>query len=388
MSRNDEHASDRRPATRVIRAGRASDLTGPFVNPPVVHASTVLFDTVEAMRPGGQRYHYGRRGTPTIEALESAIADIEGAEGAVLCPSGLSAVSTALFAALAAGDHLLMADNAYDPSRHFAETVLKRFGVETTFFDPHDIEGLLAAFRPETRVVYVESPGSLTFEMTDIPRIVELAHERGARVIADNTWATPLFFRPLAAGVDFSVVAGTKYISGHSDVMLGTVAANGDSWSALKEVHGTLGLCVGPDDIFLGLRGLRTMAIRLERHQQTAMILAEYLRNRPEVARVLYPALPNHPGHAIWRRDMTGASGLFGIVMDGWNAARTTAFLNALRLFGLGYSWGGFESLAIPAGFRRSIMPSPPHGSLIRLHAGLEDPADLISDLEQAFASL
>ncbi|MCX5514922.1 cystathionine beta-lyase [Kaistia algarum] len=385
MSRNDNDPSSLHPATRLIRSGRDGDLTGPFVNPPVVHASTVLFDTVANMRPGGQRYGYGRQGTPTIEALEQAVSELEGAAGAVLCPSGLNAVSTALLSVLASGDHLLMADNVYGPSRDLAKSVLARLGIETTFFDPRDIDALPSHFRHNTRAVYVESPGSLTFEMTDIPKVAAIAHQRGARVIADNTWATPLLFRPLQAGADLAVVAGTKYLSGHSDVMIGTVAAAPDSWSQLKATHQALGLCVGPDDIYLTLRGLRTMAVRLERHQKTALALAQFLKGRPEVERVLYPALSDDSGHAIWQRDMSGASGLFGVVFAGWSGEKTAVFLEALRLFGLGYSWGGFESLAIPAHLHRSAMAMPPQAALIRLHAGLEDADDLIADLTQAF---
>ncbi|MBB3929371.1 cystathionine beta-lyase [Kaistia hirudinis] len=380
-----DDAANLKPATRLIRSGRNPELTGPFVNPPVVHASTVLFEDVAAMRPGGQRYVYGRRGTPTSEALEDALADLEGAAGVVLCPSGLSAVATALMSVLSAGDHLLVADNVYGPGRHAATGVLARFGVEATFFDPMDLDALPGLFTERTRAVYVESPGSLTFEMTDIPHVVAIAHARGAKVVADNTWATPLLYRPLDAGVDLAVVAGTKYLAGHSDVMIGTVAANAETWAALHATHEELGLCVGPDDIYLTLRGLRTMAVRLPRHEETALKLARHLEARPEVERVLYPALPEDPGHALWRRDMSGASGLFGVVMRGWSAARTTAFLNALRLFGLGYSWGGFESLAIPAGLQRSVMAPPPPAALIRLHAGLEDAEDLIADLDQAF---
>ena len=385
MPRRDEDPASQHPATRLVRAGRGDGITGPFVNPPVIHASTVLFESVETMRPNGQRYIYGRLGTPTIEALSGAIGELEGAAGVVLCPSGLSAVSTALLAALDSGDHLLLADNVYEPTRQLAATTLARLGIETTAFDPLDLPALAGLFRDNTSAVYLESPGSLTFEMADIPAIAALAHARGALLIVDNTWATPLLFKPLAAGADLSVLAGTKYISGHSDVMLGTVAANETIWPRLKQTHESLGLCVGPDDIFLGLRGLRTLAIRLDRHQQTALALADFLRARPEVERVLYPALPGDPGHAIWQRDMSGASGLFGVAFRDWSAAKTTAFLDALQLFGLDYSWGGFESLAIPARFQRSAMTAPSPASLIRLHAGLEDPRDLIADLEQAF---
>ncbi|MCX5493662.1 cystathionine beta-lyase [Kaistia dalseonensis] len=388
MSSHDEDGSKQGPATRLVRTGRDPALTGPFVNPPVVHASTVLFPNVDMMAPGAQKYAYGRRGTPTSDGLETAISELENAEGTVLCPSGLSAVSTALLAILSAGDHLLMADNVYEPARHIAVTTLARLGIRTTFFDPTLGSEIASLMEPETKAVYVESPGSLTFEMTDIPAIAAAAHARGAYVLTDNTWATPYFFKPLDHGADISIQAGTKYLSGHSDVMIGTLAANDAVWKAVKNTHGNLGLCVGPDDIYLANRGLRTMGIRLDRQMQSALTVARWLEQRPEVKRLLHPAMPSDPGHAIWKRDMKGASGLFGIVMDGWSEDKTKAFLNGLGLFGLGYSWGGFESLAIPAKIHRTATSWEAGGPTIRLHVGLEEPADLIADLEQSFARI
>lgn len=385
MSRQSEDAASLKARTRLVRAGRDPEATGPFVNPPVIHASTVLFDSIEAMKPGGQKYTYGRRGTPTIEALEQATAEMEGAAGAVLCPSGLSAASTALLSVLNAGDHLLLADNAYEPVRHVATATLARLGIATTFFDPTIGVEIEALFRPNTKVVYVESPGSLTFEMTDVPAIAALAHARGALVLADNTWATPYYFKPLDHGADLSIQAATKYVAGHSDVMIGTVAANEATWKALKETHGNLGLSVGPDDIYLALRGLRTMGIRLDHQMKSGLAVAHWLEGRPEVSRVLHPALSSHPGHEIWKRDMTGASGLFSMVMQGWTKDKSTAFLEGLKLFGLGFSWGGFESLAVPASIHRSARPWQAEGAAIRLHIGLEDTADLIADLEESF---
>ncbi|HET7715315.1 MAG TPA: cystathionine beta-lyase [Bauldia sp.] len=390
MSSSDQDDDGLRPATRIVRAGRDKSITGPFINPPVIHASTVLFENTDAMLDRRQRYVYGRRGTPTSEALESAVAEMEGAKGAVLCPSGLSAVSTALLSQLRSGDHILVVDCVYGPVRHLADTVLKRLGIRTTYFDPLIGAGIANLFEENTTLAYVEAPGSLTFEMQDVPAIAAVAHERGALVVADNTWATPFYFRPLDHGADISLMAGTKYLGGHSDVNIGTVAANERAWARLKETHGTLGLAVGPDDIYLALRGLRTLGVRLERQMKSGLEVAEWLVGRPEVSRVLHPALPGDPGHALWKRDMTGASGLFGFVLDGWSEAEAKGFVDGLRLFGIGASWGGFESLAILAkvGHLRTAVPWRAEGPLIRLHIGLEDPADLIADLERSFAAV
>ncbi len=387
MVSSHDDGDDRKQTTRLVRVGRDKDITGPFVNPPVVHASTVLFPDTDTMLSRRQRYLYGRRGTPTSEAFESAISEIEGAAGAVICPSGLNAVTTALTSALSAGDEVLVVDCVYGPVRHFADTVLKRMGIAVVYFDPAIGAGIGTLFTERTRAVYLEAPGSLTFEMQDVPAIAAIAHERGATVLFDNTWATPIYFRPLEAGVDLSIQAGTKYVGGHSDVNLGLVAANESHWPALKETHGTLGLCAGPDDIYLGLRGLRTIAVRLERQMQSALTVARWLNDRPEVARVLHPALPGDPGHALWKRDMSGACGLFGIILDGWSLDDTKALIDGLDLFGIGASWGGFESLAILANpaKQRSAVPWTAEGPLIRLHIGLEDPGDLIADLEAGF---
>lgn len=377
-----------KPATRLVRTGRDKSITGPFVNPPVIHASTVLFPDTDTMLSRRQRYSYGRRGTPTSDALEEAIADIEGAAGAVTCPSGLSAVTTALLSVLSQGDRVLIVDCVYGPVRHFADTVLARLGVETVYFDPAIGADVASLFTGRTRAVYLEPPGSLTFEMQDVPAIAAVAHAHGAAVLVDNTWATPFYFKPLAAGADLSIQAGTKYIGGHSDVNLGLVAANAGHMPALRETHGTMGLCVGPDDLYLGLRGLRTMAVRLERQMASAIAVANWLSARPEIARVLHPALPGDPGHALWKRDMGGASGLFGVVLDGWSVDAAKRFIDGLELFGIGASWGGFESLAILARpeHLRSAVHWKAEGPLVRLHIGLEDPADLIADLEASLA--
>ena len=391
MAKRVAPSSRLRPDTRLVRAGRDRDITGPFVNPPVVHASTVLFDSVDAMLERRQRYVYGRRGTPTSEALEAAVSELEGAAGTVLCPSGLSAASTALLSCLTAGDEVLIVDCVYGPVRHLADTLLKRLGIATTFVDPSaSAEAFASSMTERTAAVYLEAPGSLTFEMQDLPGIAAVARARGATVLFDNTWATPYFFKPLEAGADLSIHAATKYLGGHSDVSLGTVAASAAAWPRLKEVHGSLGLCVGPDDIYLGLRGLRTLGVRLERQMQSALRIAAWLKGRPEVTRVLHPGLADDPGHALWKRDMHGASGLFAIVLGGWSEEQAKRFIDGLELFGIGAAWGGFESLAILArpNSVRSAVPWNGGGPLVRLHIGLEDPDDLTADLEASFAGV
>ncbi len=379
-----------KPATRLAHTGRDKSLTGPFVNPPVIHASTVLYNSVDDMQDERQRYSYGRHGTPTSDALEAAVNEMEGAAGTVLCPSGLAAATVALLSCLKAGDRILIVDNVYGPVRRFAGSMLANLGIETTYFDPAIGAGIEALFTDNTRAVYLEAPGSLTFEMQDVPAIAAVAHRHNATVLFDNTWATPLYFRPLDFGVDLSIHAATKYLGGHSDVMLGTVAANQSALPALKQTFKYLGMHVAPDDVFLGLRGLRTLAVRLERHQTSALKVATWLAARPEVARVLYPALPSDPGHALWKRDMSGASGLFGFILSGWSEAEAKQFVDGLEFFGIGASWGGFESLAILAHLTwgRTAVPWKAEGPLIRLHIGLEDPDDLIADLEASLTAV
>jgi len=377
--------------TRLVSAGRDKAFTGPFVNPPVVHASTVLFDSIDAMLDRSAKYTYGRRGTPTMEALETAIRELEGAAGTVICPSGLSAATTALLSCLRSGDHVLIVDCVYGPTRQFAEAVLKRLGVEVTFFEPGVGAGIAGLFTERTRAVYLESPGSLTFEMQDVPAIAAVAKERGATTILDNTWATPLFFNAMAHGVDLSVQAGTKYFGGHADVMIGSVSASPAAWRALKDTHGMLGLCAGPDDMNLTLRGMRTLGVRLERQMRSGLAVASWLAGRPEVGRVLHPGLPGDPGHALWKRDMTGASGLFSFTLAGWDEENAKRFVDGLTLFGIGASWGGYESLAtLGHPVRLRLGGSPFHGEdpIVRLHIGLEEPADLIADLEASFAAV
>jgi len=365
------------------------------VNPPVYRASTILFPTVaewEASRVHANRFkvlRYGQLGTPTTFALEEAIAALEGAHRAMLLPSGLAAVTTALLALLKTGDHLLMTDSAYQPTRHFGRVILARYGVTTTFYDPRigaDIESLM---RPETRVVFLESPGSITFDVQDLPAIAKVAHAHGAQVVIDNTWATPYFLPAMQLGADVSIIAATKYIGGHSDVLLGTIATTEHLYEPVRSMVAELGYSVSADDAFLVLRGLRTLGVRLERHQKSALQVAEWLHGRPEVKQVLYPVLSTDPGHAIWKRDFTGASGLFGVVLHPVPKAAVDAMLNSLRLFGMGASFGGFESLAIPMDSTRlPHLTGSADNRYIRIHVGLEDPADLIADLEQGFAQL
>jgi cysteine-S-conjugate beta-lyase len=381
-----------KPATRLVAGGRDASAHHGFVNPPVHHASTVLYPSAEDFLARRSRYLYGRRGTPTSEALENALRELEGSDcaGVALLPSGLAAICTALFAVLDAGDHLLVTDSAYQPTRRFCDGVLRRKGVETTYYDPLIGDGIAALMKSNTRAVFVEAPGSLSFEVQDVPAITAAAHARGAVVLMDNTWATPLYFHAFDKGVDLSIQAATKYIGGHSDVMLGTVSANPATWERLSETVHALGLCVGPDDIYLGLRGLRTMGVRLAHHYQAGLKVARWLAERPEIARVLHPAFESCPGHAVWRRDFSGASGLFSIVFKPVAQTAVNAFLNELRLFGIGASWGGFESLAIPfdCSSIRTATKWLPGGPTVRLHIGLEDVDDLIGDLEGGFAAL
>jgi cysteine-S-conjugate beta-lyase len=377
--------------TTLVTAGRDTRAQKGFVNPPVVHGSTVLYPTAEDLHAHRGEFQYGRRGTPTTKALQEAMVALEGPQcaGVGIAPSGLSAISTTLFAVLKAGDHLLVCDNAYRPTRNFCNGMLARYGVETGFFDPLIGAGIEALFKPNTRAVLVEAPGSQSFEMPDIPAIAAVAHGRGALVIDDNTWATPLFHRSLEQGVDISMQAATKYIGGHSDIMFGTISANAAAWPLVAEAIHLLGVCAGPDDVFLALRGLRTLAVRLAQHHRSALEMAHWLAARPEVIKVLHPALESDPGHAIWKRDFTGASGLFSIVLKPAPQKAVDALLDTVTLFGMGYSWGGFESLVIPfdcASYRTATNWAP-GGPTLRLHIGLENVEDLKADLARGFAA-
>ncbi len=381
-----------RAETGLVTAGRDTDAQKGFVNPPVVHGSTVLYPTAEDLHAHRGEYQYGRHGTPTTKALQEALIALEGPQcaGVGIAPSGLAAITTALLAVLKAGDHLLVCDNVYRPSRNFCNGVLARYGVETTYFDPLIGGAIEQSFKPNTRAVLVEAPGSQSFEMPDIPAIAAVAHAHGALVIDDNTWATPLYHRSLEQGVDISIQAATKYIGGHSDIMFGTISANAKAWPLIQESIRLLGLCAGPDDVFLALRGMRTLAVRLAQHYRSGLEMARWLAARPEVARVLHPALESDPGHTIWKRDFTGASGLFSIVLKPAPQKAVDALLDSLTLFGMGYSWGGFESLIIPfdcTGYRTATKWLP-GGPTLRLHIGLENVDDLKADLERGFAAL
>jgi cysteine-S-conjugate beta-lyase len=394
MAKNGERDSKRRNfrvATEVVLAGRTPSAFEGFVNTPIFRGSTVLSPTIDQYLGKKGRYTYGRRGTPTTNALASALTALEGGAGVVLTPSGLSAITTALFSLLKAGDHLLVTDSAYFPTRHFCDTALAKLGVETAYYDPRVGGAIEKLFKPNTRAVFLEAPGSLSFEMQDVPAIVQAAKRHGAATLMDNTWATPIYFKPHEFGVDLSLAAGTKYLGGHADVNLGWVSASEKFFAALKDVHGTLGLCPGPEDVFLSLRGLRTLAVRLDRHMASGLKVAGWLKSRPEVLRVLHPALDDDPGHAIWKRDFKGASGLFSFVLQpDYSAKAIAAFIEALDLFGIGASWGGFESLAIPFDCTklRSATKWAPGGPAVRLHIGLEDSDDLIADLERGLSQL
>jgi cysteine-S-conjugate beta-lyase len=382
----------RQPETKIVTGGRDPMSYHGFVNPPVYHASTVLYPSVEDFLAHRARYQYGRRGTPTTEALELALQELEGSQcaGVSLLPSGLAAISSAFLAVVHAGDHVLVTDSAYGPTRTFCDQILTRLGVTVTYYDPLIGAAIGELIRPNTRLVYLESPGSLSFEMQDTAAIAKVARNKGALVLMDNTWATPLYFRPLDHGVDMVIQAGTKYIGGHSDVMLGTVSANAATVARLKNTVRYTGQCEGPDDVYLGLRGLRTLAVRLERHQKSGLAVARWLEQRPEVLRLLHPALPSHPGHAIWKRDFSGATGLFSMVLKPVSQKAYYAFLDSLELFGIGASWGGYESLAIPFDCTplRTATRWQPGGPTVRLHIGLEALDDLIADLERGFAAL
>ncbi|TDK38758.1 cystathionine beta-lyase [Rhizobium deserti] len=377
--------------TRLAHIGSEPSAYHGFVNPPVVHGSTVLFPDMATMEGRSQKYTYGTRATPTTDALCDALNELEGAVGTILVPSGLAAISVPFLAYLSAGDHALIVDSVYTPCRNFCDTMLKRLGVEVEYYDPAPGAGIETLIKPNTKLVHTEAPGSNTFEMQDIRAIAEVAHRHGCVVTMDNTWATPLYFRPLDFGVDVSIHATTKYPSGHSDIVMGSVSANAQYWPQLEEARILMGICGAPDDSYQILRGLRTMGIRLEHHQKSALSIAQWLEGRGEVARVLHPALPSFPGHEIWKRDFKGASGVFSFVLktDAANARRKShAFLDALTYFGLGYSWGGYESLAVLVSLSdRTICKAPSDGVVIRLQIGLEDVVDLQADLERGFAA-
>jgi cystathionine beta-lyase len=380
-----------KPETRLIGAGRRKEWTQGIVNPAVWRASTILFDSVADMHaaepPRDGTLQYARNGTPTTWALCEAITQME--EGAALTrlfPSGSAAVAAALLSVLAAGDELLMVDTTYGPTRAFCDTLLKRFGVTTTYYDPMLGAGIAELVTDRTRAIFMESPGTYTFEVQDIPAICAVARARGIATLIDNTWATPLYLPAIELGVDLSIIACTKYIGGHADVMLGSVTANEAYATRLERTRRVLGQSAGPDEAWLTLRGLRTLAVRLARHQESGLKVARWLAEQPQVARVLHPALPDCPGHDLFRRDFRGATGLFSFVLKGGDEAAQTRLIESLSLFGIGYSWGAFESLALPAHFTRTVSGEDYEGPMVRLHIGLEDADDLIADLAAALA--
>ena len=389
MSSQTDKKQQFRGSTRLVHAGYDPHEYHGFVNPPVVHASTVLFPDAATMRQRDHRYLYGLRGTPTTDALEAALDDLEGSAGTILVPSGLAAISIPLLAFLSQRDHCLVIDSVYGPTRHFCDTMLTRMGVKVEYFDPAIGAGLKDLMRDTTRVVFLEAPGSNTFEMIDIRMMADIARAGNAVSMIDNTWATPLFLRPLDFGVDLSIHALTKYPGGHSDVMLGSVSATAATYPKLREAQMQIGVNAAPDDAYLTIRGLKTMELRLRAHERAALQLAQWLEGQPGVARVLHPALPSFPGHELWKQQFKGASGLFSFVLNGGGNREADAFLDALRIFGLGYSWGGFESLALQVDLSdRLFAKAPPEGPVIRLQIGLEDIEDLRDDLEAGFAAI
>lgn len=377
--------------TRLVLAGRDPTDSYGFVNPPIVRGSTVVYPNTEDFLARRARYTYGTHGNPTLDALEAAANTIEGGAGVVVTPSGLLACTLPFLAVLSAGDHVLVTDSVYRPTRNFCDSMLRRMGVEVTYYDPTIGGGIASLFKPNTRAVWTEAPGSQTFEMQDIPAIVEAAHAADILVMMDNTWATPLFFDSHRAGVDISVQAGTKYYAGHSDVLIGTVSARTpELYRTIRQAWETFGVIVAPEDAFLTLRGMRTMALRLKEQMPAGLAMAEWLSQRPEVARVLHPARPDHPGHALWKRDFTGASSLFAIELRPVSMKAVAAMLDGLTLFGMGASWGGYESLVLPFDCRPYRTATTPDfsGPTVRIHIGLEDIEDLKADLDAGFARL
>jgi cystathionine beta-lyase len=379
--------------TRTSHSGRGQDDHQGLVNVPVHRASTILFPTLAALRDASHSHDqmaYGRQGTPSTFALQDAIAALErDGSKTLVVPSGASAITTALLSVARPGGHLLVTDAVYETTRQFCDGILKKFGVQTTYYDPTIGAGIADLIQPETVAIFMENPGSFTFDLQDIPAMVEAAKSHhGVVTILDNTWGTPLFFKPLSYGIDISMQAITKYIGGHADLMMGSITAGGKVFNQLRRTVQGLGLFVSPDDCFLALRGLRTLAPRLDRHQATGFALARWLEARPEVSRVLHPGLESFPGHDLWKRDFTGASGLFSFVVPA--DADVAAMVDGMALFGIGYSWGGYESLILPANMKtaRSAVPWDQSVQILRVHAGLEDPDDLIADLEAGLSRL
>lgn len=384
------------PATKVAHLGRDQDDSHGFVNLPVYHGSTVLYETYEDFLESENRRKlrnqvlYGRYGTPLSFALESAVAELEGASAAITVSSGLASITESLTAFVKQGDHILVTDSVYNPTRKFCDGVLKRFGVETTYYDPLIGEEIKDLIKSNTSVIFLESPGSLTFEIQDLPAITLVAREHDIITILDNTWASPLYLKPFDLGVDVSVHAATKYITGHSDAMLGIISSTEECYDQIRDTVRLSGQCAGPDPIFLGLRGLRTLPTRLQRHWKSGLVIAEWLSQRPEVESVIHPAMSSHPGHHLWKRDFLGASGLFAFKLHPVSETALGRLLDTTDLFGMGYSWGGFESLLIPFDPRptRTATKWDAKGPSLRIHVGLEDTDDLIANLEVGFEAM
>lgn len=380
--------------TLLAHLGRDPERYSGMVNTPVFRTSTVVFPDLASYEDrkshGYKTVRYGRHGTPTTFAFEEAIAEIEGGFQAVALPNGLAAIAAVLTALCADGGHLLVTDSVYAPARNFCNRQLLRRGVQVEYYDPHIGGDIAKLIRPDTVAVYCESPGSLTFEVQDIPAIAAAAHARGIPVVADNTWGTPYFFPAFARGVDISIHAATKYIGGHSDLMMGVIVTNEQYWKVVRQTVDDYGYGVSPDDCYLALRGMRTMGVRLERQMANALQVARWLESRPEVAEVVYPALESHPGHALWKRDFSGAASLFSVVLRTTDEKALARFVDALELFGIGSSWGGYESLitVVRAGAHRTATAWQPAGQVVRLHIGLESPVDLVADLEHALACM
>ncbi|WP_192890377.1 cystathionine beta-lyase [Vibrio bathopelagicus] len=378
--------------TKLITAGRDKKWTNGVVNPPVQRASTVVFNTVEEKRKAtvnraNKTLFYGRRGTTTHFAFQDAMVEVEGGAGCALYPCGTAAISNAILSFVETGDHILMVDTCYEPTRDFCDTIMKKMGVETTYYEPTIGEGIQDLIKPNTKVLFTESPGSVTMEVQDVPTLARIAHEHDIIVMLDNTWAAGVNFSPFDFDVDISIQAATKYIVGHSDVMLGTAVANEKCWDQLREQSYLMGQCVSPDDAYLGLRGIRTLDVRLRQHAESSLKVAKWLETRPEVDHVRHPALESCPGHEFFKRDFTGGNGLFSFVLKNSNPQATTALLDGMTHFSMGYSWGGFESLILanePSSFNslRTVANPNFEGTLIRVHIGLEDVDDLIADLE------
>lgn len=376
------------PATDAVHLGRDPSSQFGFVNPPVYRGSTVLFPTLDLLKSRAQPYTYGRRATPTTRALEDALTAISGGVATILTSSGLCACSTALLAFCSAGDHILMTDSVYQPTRAFCDKMLTRLGIEITYYDPAAVSAIAPLIKPNTRLIYAESPGSQTLEMQDLPALAKITGEKDLWLVADNTWASPHYCKPLALGADVVVEAATKYVVGHADAMLGFITANARAAPFIDRAKEGLGTSPGSEETYLALRGLRTLDVRLERHMRSAIDIASWLALRPEVARVIHPALESHPGHALWKRDFTGASGLFAFVLKPGSEKALAAFVDHLELFGIGYSWGGYESLILPFDPRpyRTATRWADKGAALRLHIGLEDVADLKADLAAGLA--